>query len=128
MDLDALIAKMEADLAALKRARELAREYGGRDPNRDGAPEVSSAGQAASVPDEAAWYTHVPAILADGRGLTAREIAKEVSERHGRATAFPTIYAWLQRAIKRGDCRYNKKTKRYRLGTEGQPRSEKEAE
>jgi hypothetical protein len=105
-DLDQLIAKMEADLAALKRARELARQYEGRS---NGAS-TNGSGAGSSV-ESSTWYTFLPDMLRE-HSMSVRDVETALREQHSIRAPYSTIYAWLKRAAKRGE--YTKKGAKYK--------------
>ncbi len=107
MDLDQTIAKMEADLAALRRAREVMRNY------------VSTAAKSAqlvlpteqpTVQANGKWHSLLPQLLA-GQAMTVREIENKLKPTYP-DMGYSTIFTWLKRAIVRGE--YTKRGKKYR--------------
>jgi hypothetical protein len=102
MDIDRLIEKMEADLAALKRARDLMR--GGA-----GGVTVEKTGDGKQV-NGSAWYDELPAMLSEG-SMTAKEIENRLKERHP-DLAYSTVFSWLKRAVARGE--YAKRARKFR--------------
>ncbi len=115
MDLDKLIVKMEADLIALKRARDLTRQYA----NGSGASVHGGTGKNIGEIDKktnaagnsSSWFLLLPDLLRN-HAMSVREIEANLREQNIRA-AYSTIYAWMKRAENRGE--YAKRGKKYRL-------------
>ena len=118
MNLDSLIAKMETDLAALRRARELERKYGDGETTTSKPVAVAPGGAAPSAKN-GKWFAHLPEML-QGGSLSARQIQKKLKDA-GTPTAYSTIHSWLKKAVLRGE--YKKRGTAYRWIEQTSPQS-----
>ena len=125
MDLDSIIAKMEADLSSLRRARELAQRYSDGEMKGAKAAIVSPAGAPGWQIKNGKWFSHLPEML-QGGALSARQIQKKLKEM-GTQTSYSTIHSWLKKAVDRGE--YKKRGTAYRRVEQphAQPSGQEEA-
>jgi hypothetical protein len=110
MDIDQLISKMENDIVALRRARELARQY-------EGAPSLNGKGNRGAndvLADQQSGgtlsFSAVPEMLKE-KGMSIRELETALASK-GVRVAYSTIHSWMGRAVKRGE--FKKKAGKYR--------------
>jgi len=118
MNHDSLIARLEADLAALRRAQELERKYGDGEAPRPKPAAHDEKGAAPST-DNGKWYSRLPEMLRGG-ALSATQIKKKLKEA-GTPTAYSTIHSYLKKAVERGE--YKKRGSAYRRIEQSSPQS-----
>jgi len=121
MDLDQLITKMEDDLASLRRARDLARQYGAT-PSSNGVTKKATRVHEHEPAAEAgadSWYTLLPGLLGE-QSMSIKEVESALAQK-GFKVAYSTIHSWMKRAVERGD--YKRKSAKYRLQEPKDPHS-----
>lgn len=107
MDIDQAIAKMEADLAALRRARELMKQYAGVPTKSAQLPLPTELGRSEA---NGKWHFVLPQLLA-AQSMTAKEIETHLKPSYP-DLGYSTVFTWLKRAVARGE--YAKRGDRYR--------------
>jgi len=108
-DLDQLIEKLESDLASLRRARELARQYESPSP-LNGKAKHGVADAPPQLPGGEAWYTFLPELLRD-KAMSIREIEHALAAK-GTRVAYSTVHSWMKRSVARGE--FKRKSAKYR--------------
>jgi hypothetical protein len=113
MNIDHAIAKLEADLAALKRARDLM--------NRIDTPKKGDSGSSKSVVSDGGetWQDRLPEMLSK-QSLTVKEIEKRLKEQFP-DISYTTVFSWIKRAVKRGEYAKSRSRKyRYNPNSSGE--------
>ena len=110
MDIDRVIERMEAtmaemgeELAALKRARDRVNGSDATENLRHAKPPITA--------DDSDWHAKLPELLSE-RSLTVKEIQEKLKEQYP-DISYTTIFAWIKRAVNRGE--FTKRSRKYRF-------------